>query len=70
MHGRTTLVIAHRLSTVQGADLICVVDRGRVVESGRHAELLARDGLYARLHAMQFAEKRDLVEAARSAVTA
>jgi subfamily B ATP-binding cassette protein MsbA len=44
MHGRTTLVIAHRLSTVQSADLICVVDRGQVVEIGRHAELLASDG--------------------------
>jgi len=69
MRGRTTLVIAHRLSTVQGADLICVVDRGRVVEIGRHAELLAREGLYARLHAMQFAEERDLAETARSTVT-
>jgi subfamily B ATP-binding cassette protein MsbA len=70
MHGRTTLVIAHRLSTVQGADLICVVDRGLVVEIGRHAELLARDGPYARLHAMQFAGGHDLAEAAPSAVTA
>ncbi|MBV8934220.1 MAG: ATP-binding cassette domain-containing protein [Alphaproteobacteria bacterium] len=59
IRGRTTLVIAHRLSTVQGADLICVVDRGRIVETGRHAELLARAGLYARLYAMQFAEQRD-----------
>ena len=54
---RTTLVIAHRLSTVQGADLICVVDRGQIVETGRHSELLARGGLYARLYAMQFAEQ-------------
>jgi ABC-type multidrug transport system fused ATPase/permease subunit len=58
IRGRTTLVIAHRLSTVQGADLICVVDRGRIVETGRHPDLLARGGLYARLHAMQFAEQR------------
>ena len=57
IRGRTTLVIAHRLSTIQGADLICVVDRGRIVETGRHPELLARGGLYARLHAMQFAEQ-------------
>ena len=64
IRGRTTLVIAHRLSTVQGADLICVVDRGQIVESGRHAELIAGDGLYARLYSMQFAEQRDLAVAA------
>jgi subfamily B ATP-binding cassette protein MsbA len=64
IRGRTTLVIAHRLSTVQGADLICVVDRGRIVESGRHAELLARGGFYARLYAMQFAGQDDLATAA------
>jgi ATP-binding cassette, subfamily B, bacterial MsbA len=57
IRGRTTLVIAHRLSTIQGADLICVVDRGQIVETGRHSELLGRGGLYARLHAMQFAEQ-------------
>ena len=70
MCGRTTLVIAHRLSTVQGADLICVVERGHVIEIGRHAELVARNGLYARLQAMQFAEERDLAEAAPRVVTA
>jgi subfamily B ATP-binding cassette protein MsbA len=64
IRGRTTLVIAHRLSTIQGADLICVVDRGVIVESGPHAELLARDGLYARLYAMQFAEERELAAVA------
>ena len=58
MHGRTTLVIAHRLSTVQGADLICVVDRGHIVESGRHEELLGVGGLYSKLHTMQFADQR------------
>jgi subfamily B ATP-binding cassette protein MsbA len=54
MRGRTTLVIAHRLSTVIEADLIYVIDDGRVAESGSHAELLRREGAYARLHAMQF----------------
>jgi len=54
MRNRTTLVIAHRLSTVQNADRIVVLDRGSIVESGSHEELLQRGGLYKRLHAMQF----------------
>ncbi|MFO1141808.1 MAG: ABC transporter ATP-binding protein [Amaricoccus sp.] len=54
-HGRTTLVIAHRLSTVLDSDLIVVMDKGRIVEQGTHAELLARQGLYADLYQLQFA---------------
>jgi ATP-binding cassette subfamily B protein len=54
MHGRTTLVIAHRLATVQRADRILVLDQGRLADAGTHAELIARGGLYAQLAALQF----------------
>ncbi len=56
---RTTLVIAHRLQTVVNADRICVIDAGRVVESGRHEELLARRGRYYNFHQLQFADQRE-----------
>ena len=57
MPDRTTLVIAHRLSTIEHADQVLVLDQGRLVEQGTHAQLIARDGLYAHLHRMQFREQ-------------
>jgi subfamily B ATP-binding cassette protein MsbA len=56
MGNRTTLVIAHRLSTIENADKILVIDSGRIVEEGSHQELLAKNGAYSRLHAIQFSE--------------
>lgn len=64
MQGRTTIVIAHRLSTVERADQIFVMDQGRIVEQGTHAELLAQGGVYAQLHALQFREPEEDVERA------
>jgi ATP-binding cassette, subfamily B, bacterial MsbA len=58
MRGRTTIVIAHRLSTIEGADRIVVLERGRIVEMGAHAELLAREGIYAKLYRIQYAAER------------
>jgi subfamily B ATP-binding cassette protein MsbA len=56
MPDRTTLVIAHRLSTIEHADQVLVLDEGRLVEQGTHAELIAKGGVYAHLHRMQFRE--------------
>jgi len=66
MQGRTTICIAHRLSTVQNADLIVVLDQGRIVETGTHAELMERRGVYCKLYELQFSgeeeNSRELVE--------
>jgi subfamily B ATP-binding cassette protein MsbA len=57
--GRTTIVIAHRLSTVRRANLIVVIERGRIVETGKHSELLALGGAYRRLYELQFADEEE-----------
>ncbi|NNF36773.1 MAG: ABC transporter ATP-binding protein, partial [Saprospiraceae bacterium] len=54
MKGRTSIVIAHRLSTIQNADEIIVLDKGEIMETGTHDELLAENGFYAQLHRMQY----------------
>jgi ABC-type multidrug transport system fused ATPase/permease subunit len=61
MKGRTTLVIAHRLATVRKADRILVIDGGNVAEVGSHDELLRRNGIYKRLHDLQFNTEDDAV---------
>jgi ABC-type multidrug transport system fused ATPase/permease subunit len=55
--GRTCITIAHRLTTIQDADVICVVDKGRIVEAGKHSELLAKGGMYYKLQALQSGSK-------------
>lgn len=62
MHGRTTLVIAHRLSTIEKADRIVVLQRGEIVETGTHHELLGQNGVYAQLHRIQFTSKAVISE--------
>jgi subfamily B ATP-binding cassette protein MsbA len=58
--GRTTIVIAHRLSTVRRADMIAVIERGRIIETGKHSELLALGGAYRRLYELQFADEEEV----------
>jgi subfamily B ATP-binding cassette protein MsbA len=57
---RTTLVIAHRLSTIRRANLIVVMERGRIIEMGRHEELLTQSGTYKKLYEMQFADEEEI----------
>lgn len=66
MSNRTTLVIAHRLSTIENADIILVMDHGRIVERGSHRELIAKNGVYARLHSMQFKEHPEKINSLSS----
>ena len=60
MQGKTSIVIAHRLSTVRRADVIFIIDEGRIVEAGTHQELMRHRGLYAKLHKLQFASETDV----------
>src|SRR5262249_18534485 len=70
MERRTTIVVAHRLATIVDADLICVVADGRIVESGTHAELVVRNGVYAGLHALQVGEGEPAAPVEREAAVA
>ena len=62
MQGRTTFIIAHRLATVATADSILVLDQGRIAETGTHASLLAKNGIYARLFQLQFAHSNEMLD--------
>jgi ATP-binding cassette subfamily B protein len=64
--GRTTIVIAHRLSTIRGADKIVVMDRGRIMDEGKHEELLARGGIYADLYRLQFEDGKTISDGRNS----
>jgi len=68
MRGRTTFVIAQRLRTVKNADQILVLDRGEIVERGRHDELLARNGLYRRIYELELKDQEEAFQQARAAL--